>query len=331
MTKGIDAVAAAEGSPAPVIDVPPRRAVRRTVDLWRLLVSLAVLVVAVLPAVATRDFVRAAQQGLLSAATALPPALRDALVGTVQAVAMLAPVVALAVWCVRRRVDPVLRVLPAAVLGALGAWSLTHLALVRGRPDAWPEMLEGRDGLVQAGWPSAAYLAACAAAVVAAGPWLGVRPRRALWLLTVGCGVLSVAAAAIVPLDAVAALAVGGAAGSAVLLPAGAPADRPAAQAVADALVASGISVATLRELPADEQHPGRGPSTGPRPPAIPGWRCGCSPPRTTTAICSTGSPGGRCCVTPATRPHSRRSEPPSTNCSCSSSRPAPAPRWTNR
>ncbi|WP_217573519.1 lysylphosphatidylglycerol synthase transmembrane domain-containing protein [Streptomyces sp. GbtcB7] len=254
-----DAVGTSEGSSAPVIDVPPRRAVRRTADLWRLLVSLASLVVTVLLAVATRDLARAVQQGLLSTATALPPALRDGLVGTVQVVAMLAPIAALAVWFVRRRVDPVLRVVPAAALGALVAWSLTHLALVRSRPDAWPEVLVGRGGLVQAGWPSAVYLAACAAAACAAGPWLGARRRRALWSLTFACAVLSVAAAGIVPLDAVAALAVGGAAGSAVLLLAGAPADRPAAQAVADALVVSGIPVATLRELPSDGQSPGEG------------------------------------------------------------------------
>ncbi|XDO63765.1 hypothetical protein HEP84_55235 [Streptomyces sp. RLB1-33] len=163
-----DAVGTSEGSLAPVIDVPPRRAVRRTADLWRLLVCLASLVVTVLLAVATRDVARAVQQGLLSTATALPPAPRDGLVGTVQVVAMLAPIAALAEWSVRRRVDPVLRVVPAAALGALVAWSLTHLALVRSRPDAWPEVLVGRGGLVQAGWPSAVYLAACAA-----GPWLG--------------------------------------------------------------------------------------------------------------------------------------------------------------
>ncbi|MCX4976807.1 lysylphosphatidylglycerol synthase transmembrane domain-containing protein [Streptomyces sp. NBC_00620] len=242
-----------------VTEVPPRRAVRRAADLWRLLVSLAALVVTVLLGVATRDFARAAQQGLLTTVTALPPALRDGLVGTVQVVAVLAPVAALAVWSVRRRIDPVLRVVPAAALGALAAWALTHLALVRSRPDEWPEVSAGRDGLVQAGWPSAVYLAACAAAAVAAGPWLGSRRRRALWSLTFACAVLSVAAAGIVPLEAVAALAVGGAAGSAVLLLAGAPADRPAAQAVADALVACGIPVATLRELPPDEQIPGEG------------------------------------------------------------------------
>ena len=259
MIKGIEGHGFRLAPVVPVVDVPPRRPARRAVDLWRLVVSLAVLVVTVLPAVATRDFVRAAQQGLLSTATALSPALRDALVGTVQAVAVAAPVAAVVVWVLRRRADPVLRVLPAAFLGAVGAWALVHLALARGRPEAWPEVLKGRDGLVQAGWPSAVYLAACAAAVVAAGPWLGARPRRALWSLTAVCAVLGVAAAAIVPLDAVAALAVGGAAGSAVLLLAGAPADRPTAQAVADALVASGIPVATLRELPADEQVQGEG------------------------------------------------------------------------
>ncbi|MFJ6086715.1 flippase-like domain-containing protein [Streptomyces sp. NPDC092369] len=254
-----EAGGAPDGSPAPVIDVPPPRAVRRAADLWRLLVSLAVLVVTVLLAVATRDFARAAQDGLLSTVTALPPALRDGLVGTVQVVAVLAPVATLAVWCVRRRIAPVLRVVPAAALGALAAWSLTHLALAHSRPDGWPEVLVGRGGLVGAGRPSAVYLAACAAAVVAAGPWLGARLRRTLWGLTCVCAVLSVAAAGIVPLDAVAALAVGGTAGSAVLLMIGAPPDRPSARAVADALVASGIPVATLRELPATEQRPGEG------------------------------------------------------------------------
>ena len=254
-----DAVGTPADSPAPVIDVPPPRAVRRAVDLWRLLVSLAALAVTLLLAVATRESARTVQQGLLSSATALPPALRDGLVGTVQVVAVLAPAAALVVWSVRRRADPVLRIVPAAALGALGAWSLTHPALVRSRPDEWPEVLVGRGALAHAGWPSAVYLAACAAALVAAGPWLGPRARRALWSLNALCALLSVVAAAIVPLDALAAVAVGAAAGSAVLLLAGATADRPAAQAVADALGISGIPVATLRELPPDEQIPGEG------------------------------------------------------------------------
>ncbi|MER7181640.1 hypothetical protein ABT404_19510, partial [Streptomyces hyaluromycini] len=179
--------AAGSGGAAPTVDAPPPQDVRRAADLLRLLVSLAVLALTVLVAVATRDFARRAQQGLLSAATALPPDLRDALLGTVQAVAMLAPLAALAVLVVRRRFDAVSRVLPAAALGAAVGWTLTRLALAESRPELWPEVLVGRGGLVHAGWPSAVYLAACASAVVAAGPWLARPWRRALWALTVGC------------------------------------------------------------------------------------------------------------------------------------------------
>ncbi|MFG2937722.1 lysylphosphatidylglycerol synthase domain-containing protein [Streptomyces sp. NPDC048282] len=250
---------AATGGAPPLVEAPPPHDVRRAADLLRLLVSLTALALTVLVAVATRDFARRVQQGLLSAATALPPDLRDTLLGTVQAVAMAAPLAALLVLLVRRRFDAVSRVLPAAALGAAVGWTLTRLALAESRPELWPEVLVGRGGLVHAGWPSAVYLAALASAVVAAGPWLARRWRAALWALTVGCAVLGVLAASLVPLDALGALVVGGVAGSAVLLVAGGPSDRPPAQAVADALVACGIPLAALRELPADRQLPGEG------------------------------------------------------------------------
>lgn len=254
-----DAGDTAAGAVAPLIDAPPARDVRRAADLWWLLVSTAVLVVTVLLAVATRQFARTVQQGLLSAATALPEGLRDGLVGTVQVVAVLAPAVALVVLVVQRRIDAILRIVPGTVLGALIAWWLTHAAFARSRPELWPGVLAGRGGLVHAGWPSAVYLAACAAAVVAAGPWLGPRWRSALWWLIAACAALSGVAAALVPLDAVAALAMGGVGGSAVLVLAGGPADRPVPRAVADALVACGIPVATLRETSSTAQLPGEG------------------------------------------------------------------------
>ncbi|MFF7122838.1 flippase-like domain-containing protein [Streptomyces sp. NPDC008240] len=254
-----DVVRKADDRAATVIDAPPPRDVRRAADLSRLLVSLAVLGLSVLVAVVTREFARKAQQGLMSAAAALSPGLRDGLVGTVQVVALVAPVAGLAVLVVRRRVDALRRVLPAAALGAATAWALTRLALARGRPDLWPEVLAGRSGVVPAGWPPSVYLAGWAAAVVAAGPWLARPWRRALWSLTAVCAVVGAVAAALVPLEALAALAAGGAAGSAVLLMAGEPPDRPSARAVADALADCGIPLATLRELPADEQLPGEG------------------------------------------------------------------------
>ncbi|MGW0765286.1 flippase-like domain-containing protein [Streptomyces sp. NPDC002676] len=253
---------AAGGAPAaaaPVIDAPPPCNVRRAADLSRLLVSGAVLLVAVLLAVVAFARTRRTQQGLLDAATALPPGLRDGVLGAVQVVAVVAPVVAFGVLVARRRGDAILRVVPAAALGALLSWSVTHLAMTRSRPDLWLQVLVGRGALVHAGWPSAAYLAACAAAVVAAGPWLETRLRRTWWTLIVVCAGLSVVAADIVPLEAVAALSVGGVAGSAVLLLAGGPADRPAPQAVADALVACGIPLAALWETPSPDRRPGEG------------------------------------------------------------------------
>ncbi|MFF8946019.1 flippase-like domain-containing protein [Streptomyces sp. NPDC014864] len=241
------------------MDAPPPRQVRRAADLSRLLVSGAVLVVAVLPAVAALAPTRRMQQALLDAATALPTGLRDGVVGAVQVVAVVAPLVAVGVLVARRRGDAILRIVPAAALGALLSWLVTHLAMTRSRPGVWPQVLAGRGALVDADWPPAAYLAACAAAVVAAGPWLDTRLRRTWWTLTVGCAGLSITAAALMPLEAVAALAVGGMAGSAVLLLAGAPADRPAPQAVADALVACGIPLAALRETPPPDQRSGEG------------------------------------------------------------------------
>lgn len=242
-----------------MIDAPPPRTVRRTADVSRLLVSGAVLVVTVLLAVAALAFTRRLQQGLLDAATALPPGLRDGVLGAVQVVALFAPAVAVGALVARRRGDAILRIVPAGALGALLSWSIAHLAMTRSRPDLWPQVLAGRGALLHADWPPAAYLAACAAAVVAAGPWLEARLRRTWWMLTVVCAGMSVAAAAIMPLETVAALAVGGVAGSAVLLLAGGPADRPVPQAVADALVACGIPLAALRETPSPDRRPGEG------------------------------------------------------------------------
>ncbi|MGW5113305.1 flippase-like domain-containing protein [Nocardia sp. NPDC004123] len=243
----------------PVIDAPPPGDVRRAADALRLTAALAVLTATVVLATATRYFAQTSQQGLLQAVTALPPGLRDALVGIVQVVAIAAPLTAL--WAVRtrQRWDALARILPAAGLGVLIAWLLSDLALAGSRPGQWPDVLAGRGGLVPAGWPSMIYLAGCAAAAVAAGPWLPARGRRAVWALPMWCAILSAATASILPLEAVAAPAIGAVAGSAILLIGGAPDDRPSARAVAAALVDCGIPVTCLTELPAAERIPGEG------------------------------------------------------------------------
>ena len=232
---------------------------RRAVDGVRLVSSAAGLLLTVLLAVAAGDGAQAVQQGLLDAVTALPAGLRDVLVGAVQVAAVLGPAAAVAVVVARRRLDAVARVVPAAVLGAAGAWLLTKGALEGSRPHLWPQVLAGRGALTEAGWPPAGYLAACAAAVVGAGPWLERRWRRILWGLMAWSTALSVVAGSVLPLEGIAALVAGAAAGSAVLLLTGGPPDRPPAHAVADALLTCGIPVVRLRELPPASQIDGEG------------------------------------------------------------------------
>ncbi|MFE3056123.1 hypothetical protein [Nocardia sp. NPDC059239] len=122
----------------PVIDAPPPGHVRRAADALRLAAAVAVLTVTVVLATATRYFAQTSQPGLLQAVTALPPGLRDALVGIAQVLAIAAPLTAL--WAVRtrQRWDALGRILPAAGLGVLIAWLLTDLALAGSRPGQWP-------------------------------------------------------------------------------------------------------------------------------------------------------------------------------------------------
>jgi uncharacterized membrane protein YbhN (UPF0104 family) len=242
-----------------VLDVPPEQDVRRAADAVRLIVSGAVLVATVLLAVATRSFARQVQHGLITAVAALPVGVRDVLVAVVQIAAILGPVAAVVVVVGRRRSDALLRVLPAAALGAVLSGALVHTILTHSRPAEWPAVLTDHRALLPVGWPSAVYLASCASAAVTAGPWLSRRWRRAVWMSVAWSVVLSAATAAVLPMDGVAALAIGGVAASTMLLLGGAPPDRPGPRAVADALVACGLPITVLHGLPASDQRDSEG------------------------------------------------------------------------
>ncbi len=101
------------------------------------------------------------------------------------------------------------------------------------------------DPLTTAGFPSTAGIAAVAAVLTAAAPWLDRRARRAGWALMLG---LLVTAFVDSPMsfDAVLAAVVGWLVGAAVLVAAGAPSRRPTMQAVVDGLAAVGVPVRQL-------------------------------------------------------------------------------------
>ena len=95
------------------------------------------------------------------------------------------------------------------------------------------------------GFPSTAGIAAVAAVLTAAAPWLDRRARRAGWALMLG---LMVTAFVDSPMsfDAMLAVAVGWLVGAAVLVAAGAPSRRPSLQAVIDGLAAVGVPLSQL-------------------------------------------------------------------------------------
>ena len=167
------------------------------------------------------------------------------------------------------------RVLGVVMLGGLLAWTLYRrrwrmlvtvavagaLAVVL---VGWLDSLVGTDrgrDLVELdadlgpvtteGFVSTAGIAAVAAILAAAAPWLGRRWRRAGWALTVGL-VVTAFVHAPVSFDSVLAVVVGWFCGAAVLLASGAPSRRPTRQAVMDGLAAVGLPLTRLEQAGVD-------------------------------------------------------------------------------
>ena len=99
--------------------------------------------------------------------------------------------------------------------------------------------------LTTEGYVSTAGIAAVAAILTAAAPWLGRRWRRAGWALIVGL-VVTAFIHAPVSFDSMLAWVVGWLCGAAVLVVGGAPSRRPTVQAVIDGLDAVGLPVQQL-------------------------------------------------------------------------------------
>ena len=99
--------------------------------------------------------------------------------------------------------------------------------------------------LTTEGYVSTAGIAAVAAILTAAAPWLGRRWRRAGWTLIVGL-VVTAFIQAPVSFESILAWVVGWLCGAAVLVVGGAPSRRPTVQAVIDGLGAVGLPVQRL-------------------------------------------------------------------------------------
>jgi undecaprenyl-diphosphatase len=235
--------------PPDIIEARPQPASRSPADVLRLLVAavltLALLLLEWLFGDTLVDFASRLFRGV----SAIPTWILDVLVVGARVLAIVLLVAG--VVAVARRNDwrPAITVLVAAVAAAILAVLLDSSGATSKPPIA--EIHEGLGFLTNPRFPGAPPLAAAAAGVTAAAPWLERRWRRWAWGL-----VLAAAAArfivAPVSFDTIRAVLIGWVVGAAVVVVLGGPSRRPRGQAIANGLAAVGVPLARLEQASLD-------------------------------------------------------------------------------
>ncbi len=180
---------------------------------------------------------------LVDIGDALPLALRQLALASVQVAAVAVPLTIVALLVAGRRWRRSATIACAAALGALlgvlaGSLVDTPVRLAGALDDdAW---------LTSARFPSPTYLAAAVAAGAVAKPWLSRRWRRTVDVAGIGLGVTMAAAGIAGGPEIALAYAVGSVAGAAVLVAVGAPNRRPTPASVVAALGIAGFAITRL-------------------------------------------------------------------------------------
>ena len=218
---------------------------RHPSDVARLLIALIVVgALALLEAIAPSGLLNVTVD-ILTLVSAIPSALTDGIVGLIQLVATLVPIVIFVVLVKNRR----LILLSILVLAA--AIAAVSMALVSGTiDDSIPVSELGFDGtnswFIGSQYPSSTYIAALTAMLVAASPGLPRAWRVTGWVLVLAAITARVLSATEVPLRNGFLLALGAASGSAALLVFGAPRRRADLAAVARCLQDAGMQVVQI-------------------------------------------------------------------------------------
>jgi uncharacterized protein (TIRG00374 family) len=178
-----------------------------------------------------------------------PPAVF--LIGLDQLVALVAPLVLVATALVLRRYRLAVLVVAAPAVAAVLQGALGS-RLDRRPPPLLERALNEKAWVAGAAFPSTAWICGAAAAVVVASPWLTRGARRAAWWLVGVFAVTRMVTGHEVPVDVLAAIALGAVAGSAGLLLVGRPSLRPGRPQLMDALARSGLEVASLARAGVD-------------------------------------------------------------------------------
>jgi uncharacterized protein (TIRG00374 family) len=228
---------------------------RHRADVARLAFNIVVLAGLILLALLAPRGLRSASANLLQLVALLPRALVEGMVGVAQVAAIVVPIGAAAVLVWRRRFVPLVSSAAAAALAAglmalLTGWfddSVPADQLGFERFESW---LIGRQ------FPSSTYLCAATAVLVAGGPWLTNRWRRAGWIFLATAVASRLLTATDVPMRIGMLLTLGAACGSLVLVILGAPRRRVDPAAIAAVLADIGLDDLDVRPVPTDDEIP---------------------------------------------------------------------------
>jgi uncharacterized membrane protein YbhN (UPF0104 family)/tRNA A-37 threonylcarbamoyl transferase component Bud32 len=239
-----------EGAVADLEQAPARYQWSPVDVLWLAVAAVAFLLCLAL-AVGAENTMVGVEADLLQMIDRVPSPLAQFLVGLVQLVALVAPLVLVVVALVLRRFR--LAVLLVAVpVAAATLEGLLALRLDRTQPPLLERALAEESWVAGAAFPSSAWICGAAAAAVVAGPWLTRGWRRAAWWLVGVFAVTRLVTGHEVTLDVLAAIALGAVVGSAGLLLVGRPSLRPGGPQLVRALGLSGLEVASLEHAGVD-------------------------------------------------------------------------------
>jgi glycosyltransferase 2 family protein len=238
-----------DGVPVTIVEAPTPHATRSPADVLRLVVATVVLVLLLLVEWLFGDTLTSFFTELLSGLGALPRWIVDTVVVVSRVLACVFLVGGLSVALRRGRVRMLATVAVAGALAAAVAALLDTLVPTSG---ATVVDVGGFAGpLTARGFPSAAGLAAVAAVVTAAAPWLSRRWRRLGWLLVVGLALTRFLASEI-SFDSLQAVLVGWFVGALVLVVLGGPPRRPRGRAISEGLGSVGVPLVKLEQASLD-------------------------------------------------------------------------------
>ena len=215
---------------------------RHPSDVARLAFSLTALGVLLLLAVVQDTQVANISIDILELVDALPDALVNGLVGLVQLLALLTPIVAVFLLLRAKQWQLTLLMVLASVIAATTMSLLTGVIeesvprdqLGYDRAESW---------FIGSQFPSSTYLAMLTAWLVSAGPWMNRSWRRAGWVFVVAVMIARILSATEVPVRNLIMVTVGAAAGSLALVIFGAPRRRVDLESVSAALTGAGLDI----------------------------------------------------------------------------------------